>query len=167
MNHLLEVCLVALSLAKGITPSVAAQTSAAAPWNSFLTEPHVIVAQTMQKGISVELPVATNAVPIPKAENDNSLIVTVTHDGSLYVGVNPISPSELAEKVRGALSDQAEKTLYIKADARISYASLIKVLDSVRATGVEGVTLVTAQRDAEEPGALVPPKGLEMLIVSP
>ena len=122
------------------------------------------LASAMRHGISVELPVTANAVPVPKAENDDSLIVTVTYNGSVYLGVSPISPTELAEKVRSALSNQAEKTLYIKADARTPYASLIKVLDSVRTAGVEGLTLLTAQRDAEEPGIS---KGLEMLVVSP
>jgi biopolymer transport protein ExbD len=167
MNYLLEVCLVALTFANGITPSSVAQASAATPENSSQTEPHVIVAQTKQKGISVELPVAANAVPVPKAENDASLIVTVTYNGSVYLGVNPISPAELAEKVRSALSSKAEKTLYIKADSRGPYASLIKVLDSVRPAGVEGLTLLIAQRDGEQPGSLVLPKGLEMLVVSP
>lgn len=166
MNYLFEVCFVALTLANGITPSVAAQTSAA-PENSFLTEAHVSAAQKLQKGISVELPVTSNAVPVPKADNEDSLIVTVTYDGSVYFGVNPISTTELTEKVKGALSNRAEKTLYIKADARTSYANLVKVLDSVRTAGVEGLTLLTAQRDAEKPGTLVPPKGLEMLVASP
>jgi biopolymer transport protein TolR len=124
-------------------------------------------APAMQKGISVELPVTSNAVPVPQADKEDSLIVTVTYDGSVYFGVSPISAAGLAEKVKGVLSNRRERTLYIKADARTPYASVVKVLDCVRTAGVEGFTLLTAQRDAEEPSTLVPPKGLEMLIVSP
>lgn len=121
-------------------------------------------APTMQKGISVELPVTSNAVPVPKADKEDSVIVTVTYDGSVYCGVSSISTAELAEKVKGVLSNRTEKTLYIKADARTPYGSLVKVLDSVLTAGVEGLTLLAAQRDAEKPGT---PKGLELLVVSP
>jgi len=80
--------------------------------------------------------------------------------------VNPIGPTELAEKVKSALSSQAEKTLYIKADARIPYATLITVLDSLHTAGVRRFTLLTAQEHRPIPGTLAPPEGLEMQVVS-
>jgi hypothetical protein len=67
----------------------------------------------------------------------------------------------LAEKVNGILSNRIEKTLYIKADAHTPYANLIKVVD-VRTASVDRLTLLTAH--AEEPGAFVPRKGLELLV---
>jgi len=121
----------------------------------------------MKKGISVDLPVTVSAVPVPRADSDDSVIVTVEHDGSMYVGVNPITPSELAEKVKRALSDQAGKMLYIKADAHIPYGKLITVLDSVHTAGVRGFTLLTAQSNTTVRGTLAPPVGLEMTLVSP
>ena len=59
----------------------------------------------MQKGISVELPLTGNAVPMPDADQEDSLIVSVTADGSVYFGANPISLAVLAEKIKGGLSD--------------------------------------------------------------
>ncbi|HMH08013.1 MAG TPA: biopolymer transporter ExbD [Terriglobales bacterium] len=146
MNHLLEVCLISVTLAPGITPSVAAQSPA----------------QAMRKGISVELPVTTHAVPMPDADQENSLIVSVTEDGDVYLGVNLIGPAALAEKVKGGLPNRTEK-LYIKADGRTKYANVVKILDAVREAGVEAPNLLTAQRDSSESGTLVPPKGLEVL----
>jgi biopolymer transport protein ExbD len=153
MNNLLEVCLV-VTLATGITPSIVAQSQA-------------IAAQAMQKGISVELPVTSNAVPMPDADQGDALIVSITDDGNVYFGVNPISSAALAEKVKGVLSNQTEKKLYIKADARTPYANVMKVLGAVRAAGVEAPSLLTAQRDSSQPGTLVPPKGLEVLVGPP
>jgi biopolymer transport protein ExbD len=151
MKHLLEVCLVALTLA-GSTPKIAAQSAAEIP---------------KQRGITVELPPTSNAVTVPDADREDALVVTVTRDGSVYLGVNLTSTATLAEKVRDVCSNRSQKTLYIKADARIPYASLVRILDSVRTAGVQGVTLLTAQPDSENPGTLVPPKGLPMLIVTP
>ena len=105
-----------------------------------------------KKGISVELPVTSNAVAMPDADQEDSLIVSVTDNGRVYFGVNPISPAALAEKVKGGMSNRTEKKLYIKADARIPYANVVKVLDAVRAPGVEAPNLLTAQQDSSEPG---------------
>jgi biopolymer transport protein TolR len=149
MKYFLEMCLTALTLTS-ITPPMAAQ-SATVP---------------MQRGISVRLPVTSSAVAVPNADKEGALVVAVTHDGSLYLGTNPITPSELAKQVKNDLASQTKKVVYIKADARTSYASVIKVLDAVRAAGVEGLTLLTDQRDGAATGTLVPPKGLEMLTVS-
>src|SRR6266849_2259040 len=167
MNHLLEVCLVALTLATGITPSVAAQSPVAAPENSFARswkgyEATPATAQAMRKGISVELPVTSNAAPMPDADQEDALIVSVTEDGTVYFGVEQISPAGLAEKVKGGLSNRTEKKLYIKADARTPYAGVARVLDALRTAGVEAPNLLTAQTGSSEPGTLVSAKGLEV-----
>jgi biopolymer transport protein TolR len=154
MNYLLEVCLL-VTLAAGATPAIGAAQSP------------TIAAQTMQKGISVELPVTSNAAAMPDADQEDALIVSVTDDGSVYFGVDPISPAALAEKVRDRLSNRTERKLYIKADARTPYANVVKVLAAMRTAGVEAPNLLTAQRDSSGPGTLIPPKGLEVLIGSP
>jgi biopolymer transport protein ExbD len=153
MNYLLEVCLLVI-LAAGATPAIGAQSP-------------TIAAQTMQEGISVQLPVTSNAVAMPDADQEDALIVSVTDDGSVYFGVDPISPAALAEKVRDGLSNRTERKLYIKADARTPYANVVKVLDAMRTAGVEAPNLLTAQRDSSGPGTLIPPKGLEVLIGPP
>ena len=149
MKYVLEICLTALALVT-TAPPVAAQSAATVP---------------MQRGISVKLPVTNSAVIVPNADKEDALVVAVTYDGSMYLGINPISPSALVEKIRNDLAGRTKKELYIKADARTSYASVVKVLDAVRTAGVEGITLLTDQRDPSALGTLVPPKGLEMLVV--
>lgn len=150
MKHLPEVCLVALSLAV-IQPFVNAQSVAEIP---------------LQKGISVDLPVTSNAVAVPEADKENALIVTVTSKGGVYLGVSLTSIAELSERIKPALSHRSEKTLYIKADARAPYASIVRILDSVRTSGIQQLTLLTAQLDQQDASRPVPPKGFEMRIAS-
>jgi biopolymer transport protein ExbD len=64
-----------------------------------------------QKGISVELPISRNAVAVPDADNEHAPVVTLTSDGSLYFGVNPIPTDALAEKVKSALLARTGKRL--------------------------------------------------------
>ena len=125
------------------------------------------MARAMRKGISVELPVTSNAAPMPDADQEDALIVSVTEDGTVYFGVEQISPAGLAERVKGGLSNRTEKKLYIKVDARTPYASVVKALDAVRTAGVETPSLLTAQTDSSEPGAVAPPNGFEISLGRP
>ena len=117
-------------------------------------------AQAMQKGISVELAPTSIAVPVPDADNQDTLIITVTATGRLYFGIDSVTPDSLAEKLKGRPS--RGQNLYIKADARAPYASVVKVLDAARTAGVAGVTLLTTQPRTTQTGAVVLPEGIEM-----
>jgi biopolymer transport protein TolR len=145
MNYLLAVCLIALTLTTALRAQPEART-------------HL----PLQKGISVELPVTSNAIPVPDADQEDAFIVTVTDEGSVYVGIGLTTTAALAQRVKGGRSNRTEKKLYIKADARTPYTSVARVLDALRTAGVEAPNLLTAQTGSSEPGTLVSPKGLEV-----
>ncbi|MFZ0138292.1 MAG: biopolymer transporter ExbD [Candidatus Sulfotelmatobacter sp.] len=117
-------------------------------------------AQAMQKGISVELARTSSAVPVPNADKQEALIITVTDSGGLYFGIDPVTPQALAEKLEAHSS--YTQTLYIKADARAPYASVVKVLDAAHAARVLSVTLLTTQPKTTRVGTAVSPEGIEM-----
>jgi biopolymer transport protein TolR len=151
MNRRLQACLVSLMMA-AIADAVFAQSGVNVP---------------LQRGVSVQLAVTSNAVAVPNADKQDALVVALTADGSAYLGVDLLPTPALADRVRSIFSTQKEKTLSVKADARAPYARLIEVIDAVRKSGVEGLTFLTAQRDAADQGTLVPSKGLEMRVVQP
>lgn len=146
MNDLFTVCLFSLTIITTIDSPVAAQSP------------------VLRAGVSVELADASNAVPMPDADTQDSLVVAVTASGRVYLETTLVSPADLADKVKGALSGRTRKTLYIKGDSRTPYAGMAQVLDAVRKAGVEAPNLLTNQRDSPEPGKLLPPKGLEVLV---
>ncbi len=117
-------------------------------------------AQAMQKGISVELAPTRSAVPVPDADNQDALIVTVTDTGRLYFGIDLVTPNTLAEKMKALPS--RDTTLFIKADAKAPYASVVKVVDAAHTAGVAGVTLLTIQPKTTQAGTAVAPQGIEM-----
>jgi len=120
------------------------------------------------RGVSVQMPVTRNAIAVPNADTQDALVVALTADGTAYLRGDRLPTPALPESVRRILSTRNDKTLYIKADARVPYARLVEVIDAVQKSGVEGLTLLTAQQDAADQGnRLVPPKGLEMRVVSP
>ncbi|HWB84247.1 MAG TPA: biopolymer transporter ExbD [Bryobacteraceae bacterium] len=150
MNYSIAVCAIAFAFV-GFTSSVTAQPAAV----------------PLRKGVSVEMPVTRNAVAVPDADHSDALIVAITRDGKVYLGVNRTTVDALPEKIRQALSGRAEKTVYFKADARVPYNDVVQVLDAAQASGVEELTLLTSQRDSAESGGLAPPKGLKMRLAQP
>jgi biopolymer transport protein ExbD/biopolymer transport protein TolR len=108
-----------------------------------------------------------NAVAVPDADTRDALVVALTADGRSYLGGDPVPASNLADRVRSLVSTRTDKTLFIKADARVPYARLVEIIDAVQTSGITGVTFLTAQQDAADQGQRpVPPKGLEMRVIS-
>lgn len=93
--------------------------------------------------------------------------MAVTYDGRLYSGVSPINTAQIGGEGQGR-SVQADREDALHQGGRAYPLWQPGQGSGLCAYGsVEGVTLLTAHRDAEEPGTLVPAKGLEMLVVSP
>ena len=155
MARRLEACLVSLTIAAAPAGVFAQQQQ-----QSGGTVP-------LQRGVSVQMPVTRNAVAVPDADTQDALIVALTADGTAYLRGDRLPTDALADRVKATLSTRKEKTLYIKADARVPYARLVEVIDAVQKSGVQGLTLLTAQQDtADQASRSVLPKGLEMRVVN-
>ena len=145
MNRLLSVSLVALALTAGASPKVVAQSPA------------------LQKGISVELAPTSNATTMPDADNADAWIVTVTENGSVYFGTDPVTPAALAAEMQSRPRDRQQK-LYIKADTRAPFGKVQRVLEAARDTFFEAPVLLTSQPEASTPGTVTPPEGLDVWV---
>lgn len=146
MKHLLAVCLIALMLA-AVLPCASAQSPG------------------MQKGVSVQMAMTRNASPMPEADNEDAWIVTVAADGKLYFGADPMTPDELADWMKTHPRNR-EARLYIKADARASFANVEKALELGRDAGFAAPVLLTSQQKSHPPGTMVSPQGLDIAVGS-
>jgi biopolymer transport protein TolR len=115
-------------------------------------------APPLQAGISVQMPVTNNATPVPEADQEDALILTVTVEGKMYLGVHPIDSDGLGAGLRETKG--AGRRLYIKADARAPYATVIHALDAASEAGIETTVLLTSQHDAPQLGTVASPNGI-------
>ena len=121
----------------------------------------------LQRGVSVQMATTRNAVAVPDADTRDAVVVALSADGTSYLGGDPVPASNLADRVRSIVSTRSDKTLYVKADARVPYSRLVEIIDAVQTSGITGVTFLTAQQDAADQGQRpVSPKGLQMRVVS-
>ncbi len=151
MKCLLSVCLIAL-LAVAIGHVVEKSANASQQ-----------LAPALQKGVSVTMANASNAQPMPEADNADAWIVTVTASGQLYFGVDPLTPSALQERMVRSPHKRGQK-LYIKADARAPFASVQGALDAASTAEFEAPVLLVNQEGQVSAGTILAPKGLEIVM---
>jgi biopolymer transport protein ExbD/biopolymer transport protein TolR len=98
----------------------------------------MITAPIMQGGVDVRLPRA-EARPIePKA----GLIVTVDRAGRVYLDQSALSFEDFRATFPAFVRTKRPTGVYLRADGRVAYATVVQVLAVIRAAGVSDVGLV-------------------------
>jgi biopolymer transport protein ExbD len=99
----------------------------------------------VQPGIKVDLPSTRTAEPEPH----NRVVVTVTEEGELFLGMRRISPERLEQELRAALDPvQDVPSLIIRADKTSQFHWVVRVLDAGRRAGYQRLLI------ASKPGEL-------------
>ena len=120
----------------------------------------MVVTPMLQKGISVDMAKVNNPEQMPDADKEDALLVSVTRDGSVYFGSEKINDVDnLTTKVKDRLANKADKRVNVKADMRTRFGGVVKVVDSVRAAGVDDLGLLTDQRKTNTPPPPPPAAG--------
>lgn len=113
----------------------------------------MVITPMLQKSMTVELAKAQNPMPMPKADQEDALIVAVTSDGKIYFDTQQIKDiGDLTQKIKDRLAARQEKEVFVKADARAKYKNVVDVVDNVRAAGVDTLGLLTEERKRNVPG---------------
>jgi biopolymer transport protein TolR len=99
----------------------------------------MLTAPMMYRGIDVNLPRAS-AKPTAVEER---MVLTVTKDRALFLNEKRIAPGGLEGSLRDAFRNRNDKTLYLKADAGLSYGAVVETMDMVRRAGIERLGMVT------------------------
>jgi TolR protein len=116
----------------------------------------MVITPMLQKGVNVDLAKTKNPIAMEDADKEDAILVAIERDGQIYFDTEKInSPAELTTKVQDKLSNRSDKKIYIKADGRARYGTVVEVVDDVRAAGVDQVGLLTEQ--ITKPGAAPPP----------
>ena len=107
----------------------------------------------LRKGVSVQMPVANHAVEMRAADEPNATVVAITADGKVFAGIEPTEP--------GALSNLSAETVYVKADSRVPFQTVLTVLDALRG---KSVVLLAASPANVERAKIVSPYGIKVIV---
>ena len=97
--------------------------------SSFVTSP----------GIKVQLPRAETGEP----QSDKNVTVTLTEKGNLFVGAEQVTLENLGHKLAGALHNDREKIIIIRADKEVTLQNTVQVIDIAKAVGASRFMIAT------------------------
>jgi biopolymer transport protein ExbD/biopolymer transport protein TolR len=106
----------------------------------------MVITPMLQKGVPVDLAKTNNPMQMPDADKEDALIVAVQRDGKVFFDTQMVGPEELTNKVKERLQNKTNKQVFVRADARAKYKSVVDVVDDVRSAGVDQLGLLTEQR---------------------
>jgi biopolymer transport protein TolR len=113
----------------------------------------MVVTPMLQNKVNVDLARTVSAVPMPDADHEDAVKVSIVRDGRVYLGANQISLADLGPKAQDLLQNKADKTVYIRADARARYGIVMDTIDNLRTAGVDAVAFLTEPQQTAPPPA--------------
>ena len=112
----------------------------------------MVITPMVQNKVNVQLANAADATPMPDADHEDQAVVAITRDGRVYLGANQVSIDDLGSKVNDILQNKPTKIVYLRADARTSYGTVMSAIDSVRTAGVDQLGILTEPHTSSTPG---------------
>jgi biopolymer transport protein TolR len=100
----------------------------------------MVTAPIIQQGVQVNLPQA-KAGAIPGTEEQ--LVVAITRNGRIYLNDNPMTLTELGQKLRAIHKLQPGKEVYLRADQDVRYGVVIRAVAEIKQAGIERLGMVT------------------------
>ena len=116
----------------------------------------MVITPMLSKGISVDLVKTKNPIAMQAADKDDAVLVSITRDGKVYLQSTPMQADDLPSKVKDLLTGRLDKTCYVKSDSRAKYELVVKVIDNLRAAGVDQIGLLTDSINKESSAPAVP-----------
>jgi biopolymer transport protein TolR len=106
----------------------------------------MITAPIIQQGVQVNLPQA-KAGAIPGKEEQ--LVVAIARNGKIYLNDNPMTLTELGQKLRAIRQLQQNKEVYLRADQDVRYGVVIRAIAEIKQAGIEKLGMVTRPSSQE------------------
>ncbi len=101
----------------------------------------MVTAPMMEQGLEVDLPNTTTQNIRVK---EPPLVITVKRDGKIHLAESqPFELAELEAKLDAILDGDATREVFLRADEKVPYGLVAKVMAKARAAGVEKLGMVT------------------------
>lgn len=104
----------------------------------------MVAAPMIQQGVDVTLPKVV-ATELP-ADTD-LLVLTVDRSGRVFVGKTPVTVDDLGSKLKVIYERRTSKELFVRADEKVPYGVVARVMAEARKAGIERLGMVTEPVD--------------------
>ena len=100
----------------------------------------MITAPMMQQGLEVQLPVAGGTTQ-PSLEKE--IVLTVTKNGTIYLNQTVYTLEALQPKLQALYKNRRDQRLFLRADTKVPYGVVVRVMDEVKKAGVLQLGMIT------------------------
>jgi biopolymer transport protein TolR len=103
----------------------------------------MVAAPMLQRGVEVNLPVASRSQQIAGERVFVSVPLSFRQDRRVFIGEEPIRIDVLGERVRQLMLNKTDKQVFLRGDGKVELQELIEIMDRLKAAGVEKVGIVS------------------------
>lgn len=99
----------------------------------------MITAPMMQAGVDIKLPKAAEA---PR-DVSTGIVVSIDKDQEIYIDKYKIPMSQFESRLKTIREVKKFRPVYIRADERVPYGVVMKIMSRIKKLGIDNVGLVT------------------------
>ena len=103
----------------------------------------MVAAPMLQRGVEVNLPVASRSQEIASDRIFVNLPLTFRDDRRVFIGQDPVRIDVLTERMRQLMVNRTDRQVFLRSDGGIDVQELLDVMDRLKAGGVEKVGIVS------------------------
>jgi len=116
----------------------------------------MVITPMLRPGVPVDLASTSNPMAMPDAGRPDAVILSVMRDGQMFLGSERVPGDALVQRILATMATRADKTVFIRADARARYGFLVAAVDDLRSAGVDQLGLLTEQKSFVPSGTREP-----------
>jgi len=100
----------------------------------------MVTAPMMQMGIDVNLPrVKAKSIDV----GEEKLILTISNENEIYINRYKTTLEDLTKKLENIFAARIDREIFMRADEKVPYGFVVKVMSEVRKAGVDKLGMIT------------------------
>src|SRR5918993_581591 len=103
----------------------------------------MVAAPMLQRGVEVNLPVASRSQEIASDRLFVDLPVSYRQDRRVFIDKEPVRLDFLAERVKQMMVTRTDKLVYLRGDGEVNLQELMEVFDRLKEGGVLNVGIIS------------------------
>ncbi|MGE3541032.1 MAG: ExbD/TolR family protein [Candidatus Tectimicrobiota bacterium] len=105
------------------------------------------LSMSINRGLPVNLPKAASS----QRDLRESVHITVTREGDLFLNKEPVTLQEIGQRVQAGLQQDPELLAVIQADDHAMHGAIVEVMDQVRLAGISRLAIAVKPERGGKP----------------
>ena len=99
----------------------------------------MVTAPFAVSGVNVQLP---QSAAKPLKLSGDPLVLSVSANGDFFLAKSEIDQDELVDKIKAAIGDRKDASIYIRADKAVAYARVMQAMGAAQSAGVARIGMM-------------------------